>query len=347
MKKYYIAAGCILSLVGSSCSNSKAESSAAKPLDSGVLVQTETVRRAEFTEVIRLTGTIESVHDVVVPAEESGRIVEWFVEKGQAVRKGQVLAAVDDGLIRAAYDAAVAQVNMADVNYEKQKQAYREQAVSELQLKNLEYQLDAARAQADIARQRLEKTKIVAPIDGWINDRFVDAGEMIAAGMPAAHVIDMNALKISVGVPERYAADLRPGAPADFTCDAYPDEPFAGIIRFVAPAVNPDNRTIPVEIRFTNAGLKLKPHMIARVELRLRTSRTIVIPEDYVRQIEAGRSVVYIARDHRAVERTVVLGRVHGRNVQVLDGLQEGDTLITVGFQDLVDQQLIRIQNAP
>lgn len=344
---FWIAAVWTMTL--SSCGNSNAESPKKGSDDLGqtaVIVRTQVVQPSEFAETIKLTGSIESIHDIVVPAEESGRVVEWLVNKGSAVSPGQVMARLDDALLKAAFDAAEASFKMAEVNFEKQKKAYDEQAVSELQLKNLEFQRDAARAQLDMARKRWDNTRIVSPVHGVVNDRYVDEGEMIGAGMPAAHVVDIQQLKIALGIPERYAGQVRTGMKIDFTVDAFPSDTLSGTLGYVGPAVTVDNRTIPAEVHFSNTGPKIKPHMIARVTLTLGAGASaIAIPLDYVQQVDVGRQVVYIAKDGKAVERTVTLGGSDGQRVRILNGLAEGDELITAGFQMLVNDQPISIQN--
>lgn len=330
-----------------SCNSSNAGSSSEKVVEKEavVFVKTEKVTATEFAETIKLTGVIESMDNIIVPAEESGRIVEWRATKGSYVQKNQVLAKIDDAAIKSAYDAAMANYNMADVNYLKQKSAFEEQAISELQLKNLEFQRDAAKAQADLAKLRLDKTEIVSPIDGTLNDRYVDAGELAVIGQPVAQVIDMNRMKVMVGVPERHAKTLRMGLEVEFTVDAYPGDAFKGKISFVGSAVNADNRTIPVEVYFNNIQSKLKPQMTAIVNLQLATaSKAILISQDYIQQIDMGRLVVYVAKNGIAEERVVQIGGTDNHRVRVLNGLAEGEELITVGYQNVIHNQKIKIQ---
>lgn len=337
----------ILSLFIYACSSSNAENGKEKKSEkeTEVFVKAETIQLKDFTETIQLTGTVESENNITVPAEEGGRIVSWKVDKGGLVSKGQVLVQIDDAMLKAGYDAALANYNMAEVNYQKQKAAFDEQAVSALQLKNLEYQRDAAKAQADLAQLRLNRTAVVSPISGILNYRYADEGEMIAPGMPIAQVIDMNQMKVMVGVPERYSKELRTGLRVEFTVDAFEGEIFTGTIGFVASAVNPDNRTLPVEIRFANAQGKLKPQMIAAVKLKFTSSaQAILISQDYIQQVDMGKLVVYVVNNHTAEERTVTLGGTNGSMVRVLNGLKEGDRIITVGYQNLVDKQKIKIQ---
>lgn len=347
MKVIAITAAAILSLSVYACGSSNAENGKEKKnnKEAEVFVKAEPVQLKDFTETIRLTGSVESQYNITVPAEEGGRIVSWKAEKGGFVSKGQTLVQIDEAMIKAGYDAALAGYNMAEVNYQKQKAAFDEQAISALQLKNLEYQRDAAKAQADLAKTRLEHTIVRSPISGVLNDRYADEGEMIGPGMPIAQVIDMNQMKIMVGVPERYSKELRNGLQVEFTVDAFEGETFTGTIGFVASAVNPDNRTIPVEIHFANAQGKLKPQMIAAVKLKmLSSSKAVLISQDYIQQVDMGKMVVYVVNNDVAEERLVTLGGTDGSMVRIVNGLKEGDKIITVGFQNLIDKQKIKIQ---
>ncbi|MBL7996134.1 efflux RND transporter periplasmic adaptor subunit [bacterium] len=337
----------VLSLSIYACGSSNAENGKDKKTEkeTEVFVKVESVQLKDFAETIQLTGSIESRNDIIIPAEEGGRVLTWTIDKGGYVEKGQTLGRIDDAMLKAGYDAALANYNMAEVNYQKQKAAFEEQAISALQLKNLEYQRDAAKAQADMAKLRLDRTVITSPIGGILNDRFVDEGEIIGPGMPIAQVIDMNQMKVVVGVPERYSKELRVGLPVEFTVDSYPGETFAGTISFISAAVNPDNRSIPVEINFVNAQGKLKPQMIASIKLKLiSSSKAILISQDYIQQVDMGKLVVYVMNNGVAEERTITLGGSDGATVRVMQGLKEGDQVITVGFQNLIDKQKIKIQ---
>lgn len=348
--KYVLTAALFLTVILSGisgCKNSNAESekkNAEKP-EPVMFVKTQKLTLNRFTKTVQMTGSIMSMNDITVPAEESGRITDWFIAKGLYVKKGQWIGQIDSVRQRAGYDAASAAFRIADINYEKQKKAYEEQAISELQLKTLEYQRDAAKAQMTLAFQQLEKTKITSPVSGFVNDRYADAGEMIAAGMPVIQVVDVHQLKILAGVPERYAADLMMGAPVDFTVDAYPDEVFHGKIGFIAASVTSDNRSIPVEIYFNNPSGKLKPMMIAKIQLRLRADdKSIVIPQDIVQLVDMNRLVVFVADNGRAQERVVKVDGTDGRNIRIINGLNAGDDLITVGYQNLINNQKVIIQ---
>lgn len=333
----------------SSCGNDKAESADMKSSgneDQTVTVRVTDIHTTDFEQVIDITGTVASDGDVLVPADEGGRVLAWLVPLGGRVRTGQILAQLDSALMRSSYDAAKAQYNIAQTNYEKQKKVFEEQGISELQLKTLQYQRDAAKAQLDMARERLERTRVKSPINGVLNRRMVEKGEMSVPGAPIAHVVNVDQIKLEAGIPERYAASFTVGDPVRFTVDAIDDREFKGVISFVGAAVNQDNRTIPVEVRVKNAGGVLKPAMIASMRVRLRArENSIVIPQDYVIKSDLETFIVYVEENGVARERTIRIGGSSRGKVLILDGLQAGDRLITFGQQNVADGQPVMVKN--
>jgi membrane fusion protein, multidrug efflux system len=311
-----------------------------------VNVKTAPVELSDFTEVVQITGTVASFEDVKVPAEEGGRVMKWLLEKGAHVAKGQIIAQLDDALLKAGYDAANAAYKIAQTNFEKQQKVFAEQGISELQIKTFEYQRDAAKAQSDLMKSRWEKMQVKSPIEGILNNRFVNTGEMIGPGMPIAHVVNVNRLKISAGVPERYANSFKVGDEVRFTVDAIPGETFTGKVGFAAAAINRDNRTLPAEIFVTATRQKLKPDMIASLKIVLSSRpNSIVISEDYMQKADLNRFVVFVDNNGIAEERTIKIGSVNGGKVLVESGLKEGERLITLGFQNVANGQKINVQN--
>ncbi|MDH7515522.1 MAG: efflux RND transporter periplasmic adaptor subunit [Bacteroidota bacterium] len=333
-----------LGVIVPSCSRSGAEDTkqptngSERPVD----VAVRAVEPGTFQETIRVVGTIMADNDVVVPAEESGRLVAWEVPRGARVRKGQVIARLDDALLKAAFEAADAQYQLAELTVQKQEKVFEGQGISEIQMKSYQYQRDAAKAQMELAKARLEKTRIKSPIDGVLEARMVDAGEMVGAGSPVARVIEHSHLKISAGVSEKYAGGFRLGDPVTFTVDAYPGVTFRGKIVFIGGAVSKDSRSIPIEIAVAGADARLKPDMIASVTIALAPRHgVIVVREDYLQIVDRNRYAAFVAKGDRAEERDVRIGGRSDGEVLVLAGLEAGDLLITRGFQNVSDGQRI------
>jgi RND family efflux transporter MFP subunit len=337
----------VTTLALSGCGNNNAEpASTVSGKIPAVTVSVMELQPSEFREIIDVTGSIASPEDAMVPADEGGRVIKWMVPLGARVRAGQVLVQLDSVLVRSSYDAAVAQYNIAQTNYERQKNVYDEQGISELQLKTLQYQRDAARAQMDMSRARLERTRVKSPFNGILNAKIVEMGEMSAPGMPIAHVVNIDRLKIQAGVPERYASHFRPGDKVSFSVDTYPGQLFSGKIRFVGAAVNKDNRSIPVEVDIAAHSGQLKPDMIAMMQIRL-TSRvnSIVVPEDYISKTDKNEFVAYVEIGGVADERKVKIEASSKGSMLISDGLKIGDRLITLGHQNVTDGQRVIVKN--
>ncbi len=309
-----------------------------------VNVRVEEVKPSPFADAIQVTGIVKAYEDVMLSPEEGGVVKEWKVSKGARVVRGEVIAILNDDVLRAGYNAADAQYKLSALNYEKQAKVFEEQAISELQLKSGEYNRDAAKAQADLLKARLERAHLKSPINGILNDRFFDEGEFAPPAVPIAHLVNNSMLKIVAEVPEIHASNLASGTSAKFTVDAFPGDTLYGKVTYVASAINPNNRTLPVEIVIANPGNKLKPEMIARVKL-IRASRrgALLISENIIQQVDRNKYIIYVENQGKAEERVIKVGARQGNLVEILEGLKAGERVIIAGFQKLVHGQPVTI----
>jgi membrane fusion protein (multidrug efflux system) len=307
-------------------------------------VQVEVVGTSPFRETLQLTGTIRAVDDILLSTEEGGILREWLVPRGAYVEAGQVIAMINDDVLSPAFEAADAQYKTAELNFQKQRKVFDEAAVSELQMKSAEYARDAAKAQADLARARWERTRVKSPIAGVVEDRLADAGELLPPGAPLARIVSLSRVKAVINVPERYAGTIERGGRVTLTVTAYPGERFDGAVSFVGAAVNPDNRSLPIEVMIGNAGRRLKPDMIARAVIAQSEEReAILVNESLLVQFDDKTYALYVEQDGRAVRRSVALGARNGSDAEVLTGLSPGDRLIVSGTQGLFDGQPVSV----
>jgi membrane fusion protein (multidrug efflux system) len=309
-----------------------------------VLVRIVEAKSTPFAEILSVSGVVKAYENVMLSPEEGGVIREWKVKKGEWVKRGEIIALLNDDVLRAGYEAANAQYQIAELNFSKQEKVYSEQAISELQLKSAEYGRDAAKAQADLALARLERTKLRSPINGILNDRLADAGEFAPPAIPVAHIVNIGMVKVAAEVPEKHSASVAVGAQVRITVDAVANDTLTGNIGFVGSAVSPNNRTLPIEIVVPNDRRRLKPEMVAKVQI-VRTVRedAILIDASVVQQVDRHKSVVYVENDGRAEERVVKMGQRQGTMVEIIDGLKPGDRVIVSGFTKLVDGQTVKI----
>ena len=309
-------------------------------------VKVETVQPTTFSETLQIAGVVKAYDDVMISSEEGGVIKKWMVEKGQRVKKGEVIAALKDDVLRPSYLAAEAQYKLTEMNFLKQEKVFADQGISELQVKSAEYSRDAARAQAELAKARWERTFIKSPVEGILDDHLVDAGEMTIPGIALARVVAIDRVRIQINVPERYLGSLTRGTPVTLFVIAYPGEQFSGRIAFVGSTVSPDNRTVMVECVIANPGGKLKPDMIAKSTIVQSVPRkALMVAEEIVQQVDEGKTIIYIVENGRAVQRAVSLGARADGKIEILSGLNAGEKVIVTGQDQLVDGQALSIAN--
>jgi membrane fusion protein (multidrug efflux system) len=328
-------------LVLASCGKQDQQSNGSTP---PIPVRVEELKGQSFRDMLQATGIVRAIEDVMISPEEGGVVREWVVKKGRWVHKGEVIVRLKDDILKAGFDAANAQYQIAELNLEKQKTVFEQQGISEVQYRNLQYSRDAARANAELTKARWEHTRITSPIDGVLDDTMVDEGELAPPGAPIARVVNNSRMKIQADVPERYSNSIARGMNVQVTFDALGGTTMSGTVSFVGSAISASNRTLTVEVVVPNPGARLKPEMIAKLEImREMKDNAILINQNIVQLVDRDRMIVYTDNGGAAQERVLKLGSRQGNLVEVLGGLKVGDRLITVGYQKLVDGQPITV----
>jgi len=323
-------------LILTSCKRQGGENDAQKVQP--VYVRVEVVTPAPLVDAIQIAGTVKAYEDVNISPEEGGVVKEWKARKGQYVRKGDLIVLLRDEVIKASYDAAKAQYEMAELNLERQKGVYEQQGISELQYRNLQLTRDAAKANNDLMKARWERTQLRSPINGVLDNTIPNQGEFAPPGMPIARVVNMGTIKIQAEVPERHAGIVARGMLGTITFDALPGDTLKGTVSFAGSTVSASNRALIVELILQNQLRRLKPEMVAKVKLlRESKSNALLVSDNVLQLVDRGRVVVYVENNGKAEERQLTLGGRQGNQVEVLEGLKPGDRLIVVGFQKLVN----------
>ncbi len=303
-----------------------------------VNVRIEIVVPSLLVDGIQVAGTVKAFEDVNMSPEEGGVVKEWKATKGQFVKKGDLIVVLKDEMLKAGWEAAQAQYNMANLNLEMQRKVFEEKGISELQFKNLGYTRDAAKANAELMKARWEHTQFRSPIDGVVDNTIPNVGDYAPPGLPIARIVNTTVVKIQAEVPELYSGTIPVGIPAIITFDAMPGDTLYGNVKFVGSTVSAANRTLAVEIVVSNRFSKLKPEMVAKVLLLRETKENaLLVSENIIQLVDRDRTIVFVENDGKAVERRLKLGGRQGFKVEVLDGLKAGDHLIVNGQQKVVD----------
>ena len=311
-------------------------------------VEVKTLETEPFVEEIRLTAVAMANQDVLVAAEENGVVRELFVDRGARVAAGDAIAKIDDRILTTQVAQARAASELARQTWERRKRLWEEDQVGS-ELAYLEARFAAEQAAAILAglEERLARTVVRAPFEGVIEDRRVDVGATVAPGDEIARLVDLSPIKVFAGVPERYATDVKVGAPAQLTFEALDGQVFDGTIRYVGATVNPANRTFPIEVVLPNPGRRIKPEMVANMAVTRRSvADAIVVPQDALVRVENGYVAYVVAeRGGAAVAevRPVELGPARRNLVVVESGLSAGDRLVVVGQKSVADGDRVSV----
>jgi len=299
-------------------------------------------------EVERSAANLQAAQDALARARQ---MLDWNranVERAQAVltdaqtnfKRFQALFA--EGAISASqrdsaqtqYDVGLASLRAAEAQFESDRAA----------AKNAEANVEQAKAALDLARKRLQDTNIIAPFDGFVRKRLVNAGETHKEKTPLMSLVATQALKLQGEVPERFAPRLAAGRPVRVEVEAYPGRAFAGTITRVSPAVDVESRTFTVEAFVPNPGGMLKPGFFAKASILTGTERNVsFVPEDAVVSF-AGIVKVYVIASDKAEERRVVTGQRTEGWVEILEGVKPGETVATSGLSQLATGTAVSIQ---
>ncbi len=306
------------------------------------------VTLSDFVDYVRIVGEVEAMHDITVSAEESGSIARFFVDKGARVRKGQLIAKIDDQVLRGQVEEARATADLAQEQFERQRRLWEDEGIgSEIAYLQTRSAARAADARYRTLLARLDRTELRAPVAGVFDEKYVELGELVTPGTPVVRVVATNRVKVTGGVPERFGLDVTKGDSARVTFDVLPGREFIGSIEFVGASVNAENRTIPIEIHLENPGGLVKAQMLANVQVeRVRLKDVVVVPQEVLQRTEDGYQVFVASdRDGRAVAaaRAVELGPAYANRVVIEAGLSPEDPLITSGYRMVDDGSLIRV----
>jgi len=292
--------------------------------------------RGELVDRFDAIGTFEAVNAIEVVSEISGIVRELPLAEGEWVAKGTLLARLEDSELAATLRRAEALLAQTRASHKRIKQVVDQRAGAPQDLDDAVADLRVAEAEVALARTRLDKTRIRASFDGYLGTRMVSPGSFLQAGQPITQLTELDPLKVSFNAPERYLPRLIVGAGVTVSTPAYPGIESDGRIIVVDPIVDPRTRTIEVIGAVDNPDLRFRPGMSTDVRAILsRKSDAITIPSAAV-FAEGNQTLVFVVGADSTVARTpVVLGTRLSAQVEVLEGVEEGDRVVQAGHQKL------------
>lgn len=315
-------------------------------------VEVAPIAAQDFEEEIRLTAVATANQDVMVEAEEGGRVLEFFVERGDRVSSGQAIARLDDRILRAQVDQARAAADLAQQTWDRRKRLWEDDQVgSELAYLEAKFAAQQSSSALDALEERLADKVVRAPFSGTFDERHVDVGAAVSPGKTIGRIVDLDPIKVIAGVPERYAADVGVGSAASLVFEALGGASYEAPIGYVASTIDAGNRTFGIEIEVPNSDRTIKPQMVADLSVtRRRVEDAVVVPQDALVRVEDGY-VVFVVTEREGVEvaeaRAVALGPSRRDSVVIEDGVAVGERLIVTGQKSVADGDRVNVVGGP
>jgi membrane fusion protein (multidrug efflux system) len=293
-------------------------------------------------DAIVATGQIEAIQQIQLRPDVEGRIVDLLVQEGAMVEKGAPLVKIDDAELKAQVERARADFDLARQALDRTRQLLAQKAAAPADLERAEAASRSSKASLDLLQLRLTRTTVLAPFAGVVGQRRVSLGDYVTTSTQLLTLQTIAPARATFSVPERYAAELRRGAKVEFHVAALPGKRFDAQVDFVDPVITLPGRTITVKALTANSARSLQPGMFieARLTIGVR-SRATVIPEEAISPT-ASASWVWVVIDGKATRREVELGVRMPGFVEVLKGVEVGDRVVIGGQDRLVEGAAVK-----
>lgn len=321
----------------------KAKEAAIKKENEAIKVITFTLVPQKLEDKINLPGYIEPYEDLWVKAEVSGQVVGVMVDEGTAVKKGQVLASLDDRDYRSRLERIEAAYKLAKLEYDRIAALDKKKITAANRLDEIEARLNDVAAQREEAKLALARTRIKAPIDGIINQIQSKIGNFVGVGDEVAQILQTSKVKVSVGIPESDVASFFDLETASVVIKALEKQRFVGKKVFLSRQPQNLARLFDLELMIPNADGHILPGMFARVELVKNVYENALVVPLYAVISQGGEHFVFIEEDGLARKRVVSLGVLVDWQVQIRDGLKPLDKVIVVGHRFLDENEPVEV----
>lgn len=348
MKKTIILFAAALTLV-TSCRNQDQNLTA----DVEIPVSVEELKLRSIEEFVNTTGTAFPRGEIELKSKITA---SYFLEKnpstgrvwqlGDRVRAGATIIRLEDEEYVNSVKMETNQLNLElmETELRKQESLYEKGGVTLKELKTAGINYENAKTAVVTSRLQLEKTKIVAPIDGIIVDLpYYTQGTQVEAGVSMVKIMDYKTMYMDVQLPEKYISVIRPGQTVKLTNYTIPDDTITGKITQLSPAINAETRTFKGTVSIDNHDLLLRPGMFVRADIiTSRKDSVIVIPKNIILSRQRGKTV-FVADRGVAAERIIETGLENITDVEVIRGLEKNERIVTGGFETLSNRSKVKI----
>ena len=299
-------------------------------------VETLAVQKESIPLERERAGNLKIRRQVRIHSQEEGRITQLPFFEGDAVKEGELLAGLDDSLVRAELQKAEANLHQAKLDADRLTGLADKRLASEEQMARARTNLEVAEAERHLLKTRLDHTRIAAPFSGLVSERLVEPGDLVAKFDHLLTLIDPDSLIVQVSVSELLLPSLTTGTPVSIRIDALPGDGFKGRILRIHPRMDPASRQGLVEVSFEQVPPQARGGQLARVTFTLPPRDRLLVPFTAIQRDREGE-YLFLARQGKAHKARIEAGLRIGERVEVLRGLDPGEQIVTRGFMGLTE----------
>jgi membrane fusion protein (multidrug efflux system) len=321
------------------------------------LVNVERVSKKDLNSYLVLNGVVEPERTIEIHSRLSAYVKEILKEEGAFVKKNDILALLDDTEIRIGYQQANIQLEQARLTYEEAKttlersqELMKKELISQQEMLAAENQFNQRKLDYDNRQEafknlqlQLNWTEIRSLAEGYITERLIEVGTKVNANQQVYTIEDFSPLLIRVYAPSADSINLTPGMTAEISTDNIKGTIFDGKVKLINPRIDVQSGTVKVTVETHDDSLRMKPGMFVEVRIVIGQKNDIlVIPRKSV-LYKQNKTFVFVLNQMKVAQREVTLGLLEEDMVEIIDGLEEGDTIVVVGIESLKDGQSVKV----
>ncbi len=321
------------------------------------LVNAERVTRKDLNSYLILNGVVEPERTIELHSRLSTYVKEILREEGDYVKENDILALLDDTEIKISYQQASIQLEQAKLSYdeanttlERSQELMNRELISQQEYLAAETQLSQRKLDYDNRQEafknlqlQLNWTKIRSLAEGYITERLIEVGDKVNANQQVYTIEDFSPLLIRVFVPSADSIKLTPGMIAEITTDILKGSIFMGNVKLINPRIDVQSGTVKVTIEAYDETLRMKPGMFVETRIIIGQKENIlVIPRKSI-LYKQNKTFVFVLNQMQVEQREITIGLLEEDMVEIVDGLEEGDVIVTVGIESLKDGQRVKV----
>lgn len=311
-------------------------------------IATSIINTEEFKTYIEVQGKIDARQSVDISPQTMGTVIRINVKEGDKVSAGQTLAELDNRAMREGLEEIKVALSLATTLYEKQKSLWDQNIGTEIQFLQAKNNKESLERRLASTKEQVNMSYIRAPFSGSVDEVMLRLGQNAAPGMPAVRVVNLSTVRVVAELAESYINRVKIGDEVEVLFKDL-NKTIKGKVAFASKSINTINRTFKVEVTLNESLAQVSPNMIAILKINdAVTPEAVLVPVGLIQGLEKQYIMVAEKKDNTLIarRRDITIGRMFAGKAEILSGLKAGDRIITAGYQDLGDEQIV-IESTP